>query len=293
MKEQLLNYIEERKISQAEAAKRVGISGAAISQYLKGHYPSPATIDEKVALLLGKEQQREQMIVDGDMPFAMTGIAQKVMAALEYARLKRNITVIYGDAGVGKTRSTDEWMRGKSDVIKLTVSPALGNPKSFFKYLARELRVMKNGHIDDLYLELCDRLRGSDKMIIIDEAQHLKQQTLENIRGIQETARIAIVLIGNETVYTKMLGRHSAEFAQLFSRIGWRKHVLTDQFTEDDVVAVFGGHLKQDAVNLLLDICRSKYGLRGAAHVFANATNNEDTSVKGIRAIAREMGVAV
>jgi len=291
MKAKLQLYMKEHGLSQSETAKRLGFSGAAVSQYLSGKYPNPETIDAKVVVLLEKEATRERVAGMQDIPFAMTSIAEKVIGALEYARAKRNITLIYGDAGVGKTKSTDEWRRGKSDVVKLTASPALGNPKSFFKYLARELKVNKSGHIDDLYLELCDRLTGSDKMLVIDEAQHLKLQTLENLRGIQETAGIAVVLIGNEVVHTKMIGRHSAEFAQLFSRLGWKRHVLTDHFTGDDMHRVFGRNLAPEVTSLLLDICHSKYGLRGAANVYINASNNEDTSVRGIKAIAREMGV--
>ncbi len=292
MKNELIEYMNEQGYSQADIAKRLGMSGAAISQYIHGKYPSPETIDAKVRVMLQKEELRQQVAGVKELPFAMTGIARQVMEALEYARIKRNITVIYGDAGVGKTRAAEEWAAGKMDVVHLTAAPALGNPKSFFKYLARELRVIKSGHIDDLYLELCDRLQGSDKMIIIDEAQHLKLQTLENIRGIQETAGVAVVLIGNETVYTKMIGRHSAEFAQLFSRIGWRRHVLTDHFTLEDVLLVFG-ELQEQVGQLLLEICQGKYGLRGAAAAYINASNNEDTSARGIRAMARSMGIGV
>lgn len=291
MKVRIQLYMKENGLSQSATAKLLGISDAAMSQYLSGKYPNPETVERKIADLLDKEEQRQTVALSGDITFAMTSIAEQVMKTLEYARLKRNISVIYGDAGVGKTRALEEWLRGKSDVVKLTAAPALSNPKSFFKYLARELKASRGGHIDDLYLELIDRLAGSDKMIVVDEAQHLTLKTLENLRGLQESAGIAVVLVGNETIYTKMVGRQQSEFAQLFSRIGWRKHVLTNQFVLDDVHKVFGGQPDQEAAKTLLDICHSKFGLRGAVHVWTNAANNDDVTGKGIRAMAREMGI--
>jgi DNA transposition AAA+ family ATPase len=290
MKDQILAYMQEHGLSQANAAKLIGIGESTFSRYLSGNYPNPETIERKMTDLLEKEEIRNTAVGIQDVPFALTSISEQIMQTLEYARIKRNISVIYGDAGVGKTRTMREWAKGKTDVIRLTASPALGNPKSFFKYLGRELKTVKGGCIDDLYLELCDRLTGSDKMIIIDEAQHLKLTTLENLRGIQETANIAVVLIGNEMIYSKMVGRQQAEFAQLFSRIGWRKHLLTDQFVESDIKRVFGS-LDEETASLLLEICHSKYGLRGAVHVYSNASNNGDTSVKGIKAISRAMGI--
>lgn len=291
MKEQILAYMREHNLSQSAFARKIMVSESTMSQYMSGKYPNPETVELKVKDLLEKDQLRQQVSDVQDIAFAMTSIAMNVISTLEYARLKRTITVIYGDAGVGKTRALEEWSNGKSDVHVLTAAPALSNPKSFFKYLARELKTVRGGHIDDLYMDICDRLKGSDKVIIIDEAQHLTLKTLENLRGIQETAGIALVLIGNETIYTKMVGRQQAEFAQLFSRIGWRKHLLTDQFILDDVQKVFGAHLEKEAANMLLDICHSKYGLRGAVFVYVNAANNSDVTAKGIRAMAQTMGI--
>lgn len=287
-KEAILQYMRDNGLSQSATAKLLGISESAMSQYLAGKYPNPDSVEKKVADLLDKAKLRQTVVQD--LPFAATTISQAIISMLEYARLKRIITVIYGDAGVGKTRTTNEWKSGRTDVIHLTGAPAIGSPKAFFKYLARELKIPRNGHIDDLYMDLIERLTGSDKMLIIDEAQHLNLRTLENLRGLQEAAQIAMVLIGNETIYTKMVGRQQAEFAQLFSRIGWRKHLLTVQFVLDDVKKVFFA-LDENAHNALLNICQSKYGLRGAVHVYTNASNNGDVTARGIVAMAKTMGI--
>lgn len=292
-KDKILAYMQEKGLSQSATARLLGIGESTLSRYLNDDYPNPGMIDKKIEELLTKEKMRQEVTAAGDIPFAMTGISKMVMQVLEYARIQRTIGVIYGDAGIGKTRTMLEWAKDKSDVVILTATPAFNSPKAFLKYLARQLRITKFGHLDDIYLDIMERLYGTDKMIIIDEAQHLSLKTIENIRSLQDATGIAVVFIGNELVYTKMIGRQQAEFAQLFSRIGIRKHLLTDCFTEEDVKAVFGQDIDPGTIAMLLNVCRSKYGLRGAIHCFVNAANNNDLSPKGIRAMVKMMGIAV
>lgn len=182
------------------------------------------------------------------------------------------------------------WRKDKTDVIVVTVTPAFASPKSFLKVLARALKTSKQGSIDDIFMEILDKLQGTDRTLVIDEAQHLTCKTLELVRSINDIQGTAIILIGNELIYSKMQGRQQAEFAQLFSRIGMKMHLLTDYFTEKDIQSIFKD-IDTDASKYLLDICRSKYGLRGAIHVYINAKNNEDVSIKGITAMGRMMGM--
>lgn len=292
-KDKIQEYMQEKGLSQSATARLLGIGESTFSRYVNGDYPNPGMIDKKIEELLAKEKIRREVTAAGDIPFALTSVSNTVMNVLEYARIQRTIGVIYGDAGIGKTRTMREWAKNKSDVVILTATPAFNSPKSFLKYLARQLRTTKSGHIDDLYMDIMDRLAGTDKMLIIDEAQHLSLKTIENIRSLQDATGVAVVFIGNELVYTKMIGKQQAEFAQLFSRIGIRKHLMTDCFTEEDVKAVFGQDLEPETISILLGVCRSKYGLRGAIHSFVNASNNNDLSPKGIRAMVKMMGIAV
>lgn len=292
IREQAIKYIEQNGIAQVHFGKLVGVGESTISRWLKGNYPSPEKIDAKVKDFLEKEAAREQITETKDIPFAMTAISKQVWAALEYGRIQRTISVIYGDAGIGKTRTMREWAVDKTDVIVVTANPAVKSPKGFFKLLARQLKTTTRGSIDDIVLDILDKLMLSDRTIVIDEAQHLVRETLELIRSINDAAGTAIILMGNEIIYSKMLGKQQAEFAQLFTRIGMRKHLLTDYFTENDVDSIF--HVEDPgAKKYLLELCRSKFSLRGAIHVYVNARNNEDISEKGLKAMSRVMGIMV
>lgn len=289
---EILEYMSRNNLSQARAARLIGIGESTFSRYLKEDYPNPSMVEEKIVDLLEKEKLRRETRDLREIGFAMTNVSRTVLNVLDYCRIQRTIGVIYGDAGIGKTRTMQEWAKGRPNVVILTAAPALNSPNSFLKYLGQKLRTIKACYTNELYVEIMERLMGTDMVVIVDEAQHLSIKTLENLRSLQDATGIALILIGNELVYTKMVGRQQAEFAQLFSRIGIRKHLMTDQFELEDVKKVFG-ELEREIAELLLAVCRSKYGLRGAVHVYVNANNNDDLTVKGIRAMARMMGIII
>lgn len=145
-----------------------------------------------------------------------------------------------------------------------------------------------------------EKLRETDKVIIIDEAQNLKFLTLEEIRGwVDEdifTGKpgIGIVLIGNVEVYNKMLGKQEAIFAQQFNRTKLHGRYRTSDIQREDVVKFFPVLEEkgmQKEIDYLLSISHSKWGIRGMVSVFNNAVNNEDISFEGLEKMANTMGI--
>ncbi|MFZ5059001.1 AAA family ATPase, partial [Klebsiella pneumoniae] len=78
------------------------------------------------------------------------------------------------------------------------------------------------------------RLDGTQGLIIIDEADHLGAEALEELRLLQEATRVGLVLMGNHRVYSNMTGgNRTVEFARLFSRIA--KRVAINKTKKADV----------------------------------------------------------
>lgn len=290
--EQARRYMTEKSMSQAKFAAAIGSSESVISRYLKGDYPNPETINGKVEQYLSKENLREQSTGVHEIGFVMTAVSAQVWNVLEYTRLQRTIGVVYGDAGIGKTKTSREWAKGKSDVVMITATPAFANPKPFLKLLAKAFKTTRTGTMDDIYLDVLEKLENRDITLIIDEAQHLTIKALEIVRSINDTTQTAIILIGNEVVYSKLLGKQKAEFAQLFSRIGMRSSLSADMLTGEDVSNIF--NLEQsNELDYMTGICNSRFGLRGAVYVWINAQNNENTSLEGLKGMAKQMGILV
>lgn len=294
VEEYLKNREEEgRGISRAAFAKMVGIAESTFSRWSKNTYPGDnAAIEKKIEEFLETEAVRGTVKDSKDIVFAMTGISANIWSTLDYCRVQKQMVCIYGDAGCGKTMTTKEWMKDKANVIYLAASPAINSPKAILKRIANAARTRTSGNKDDLEMEITNKLYGTDLTLIIDEAQHLNHNTLEMVRSIKESCDIGLALIGNATIYDRLTGKQQAEFAQLFSRLMMRKHIMTEQFTKDDIYKVFGNVGEKEA-EYLLNVTKSRYGLRGASFMWMNAANNENTTEKGLKSMAKSMGILV
>lgn len=285
-------YMDEKEVSQAKLASKIGISESTFSRYLKGTYPTPESIEEKVNAFFEKEEARNSLSSISEIEFAPTNISQTVLNILEYTRLQKIIGIVYGDAGVGKTFTCKEYAKDKTDTIMLTVNPVFASIKPFLKMLAKKLKISSSGSADEILLRIYNALAGGEKCIIIDEAQHLLLNTIETIRNINDITGTPIIFVGNESIYLKMYGKYEKELSRLCSRItmGGGKALLTDMFVRNDIKMIFPD-LQADAIGYLLNISRSRHGLRGAVHTYNNAKNNKDLSLEGLKAMADLMGI--
>ncbi|MFT9496341.1 AAA family ATPase [Anaerosolibacter sp.] len=287
----LEQYIEASGDSQSATAKKIGISPTALSQLLKGKYPNPQTLEKKITEFLDISEQESQIIKRPE--FVMTSISKTVLDTISYCHIQKAIGLVYGDAGIGKSEAVKQYEREYSEAIVIRVSKAFTREKSLLKILARKLRVAENKKIEDLYMDCIERLDGSGKLLIIDEAQRLPHSTIELLRDLHDDAQVGVVFIGNHQVYSKMHGKGEAAFAQIFSRVGIRKCVLTSHVKIEDIQMLFPEYdeEKEAELKVLHQIAQTKWGIRGAVNLYTNACNNGDTSYKGIVGMAKYMGI--
>lgn len=289
--EALVNYREESGKTQTAIATELGISSGAISSFLSGTYKAPHTIIPKVEELVKVKEKRK--IAPKEPDFVETTISKTVMNAIAYCHLQGKIAVVYGDAGIGKTMAIKEYLKENNLAIGITVSPSYASITGVNELIAEQLGVRERV-ARKIYSEIINKLRGSGRVLVIDEAQHLTVRTLNHLRCISDESGVGIALIGNDEVYTKMKGSGRADFAQLFSRIGMRKQVLTSNISKNDIEEVFrSASLDEDAVDLLFRIARTNYGLRGAVNVFVNtaAVFNGNVGAPAIARMTKEMNI--
>ncbi len=284
------DYMKENNLTQRLLGNMIGFSESTMSRWFKNEYEPRENVDNKVNELMTKDAKRKEIKSVSEIVYAETRISKTITQVLDYCVAQKSPGCIYGDPGVGKTYTTLEWAKGRNDTIILTMAPAIKSMKAVLKRIARALKVKSTGLLDDIYAELEDKLKVTDAIIIIDEAQHLSYSTVENIRILADTTQTAIVFIGNELVNSRIFGNSSAEFAQVFSRMYMKKHFQTKQFKVDDIEKVFGV-LDAGASDLLLKVAQSRYGLRGAVILFTNARNNNDVTEKGLQAMAKATGI--
>ncbi len=307
--DQVEQHMKTTRMSQEELAGKVGISGAALSSWRRGIYcGNIQNIEEKIRYYFDqfaikkKRGERLQPYL-ATVDYVPISISEEIRQAIKYCQLEKGITIIDGDAGIGKTMAAKKFVQdNKHAAIYLEATPVFGHLGSFLKLFARALGIPDNYPRFEQTRLIRQRLVGSDIVVIIDEAQHLQYRTLEEIRTMSDPGKISddkgvgIVLIGNREVYDRMLGRQEARFAQLFSRITWRQGYSTLNVEYSDVELLFPMLQKdgrQKELEFLHGICTSKWGIRGADKVFTNAANNENVSLDGLVTVARTMGIGV
>ncbi|GAB0119449.1 AAA family ATPase [Acidisoma sp. 7E03] len=157
--------------------------------------------------------------------FIMTPTAEAIMDALEFAQHIPDIIVITGAPGVGKTEACAAYAQNNSNVWLVTANPSMRTAKALLAELADVLALPTYGraHSSRLSAHIIKRLTGTSGLVIVDEAQHLQIDALEQLRAIFDLANVGVALAGNATVKNLMDSKDRSEkYAQLFSRVGFR-----------------------------------------------------------------------
>lgn len=306
LQQRLEQHLTSNGITQNAAAKQIGVSPTALSQYRNSNYPGSVTeverkIEEYLRTQTSVETHEANTVGRKTEAYVATSISEDVYRAIQYCQLERGMMILHGDAGIGKTKGAMKFIQeNPTNAIYIKCSPTSGSLNNTMKLLAKALKLPETRNKMDMILSIADRLRGTDKVIILDEAQHLKLNTLEELRNLSDPDSVTgergtgIVLIGNTEIYNRMLGKQQAQFAQLFSRVKLCRRYNTSMVTKKDMAAMFPelddeGHTVE--LNFLKNISQSKWGIRGAVSVYNNSANNEDTSFEGLKAMAMSMGI--
>ncbi|EAM5593182.1 AAA family ATPase [Salmonella enterica] len=214
---QLKDVMDTHGYSQGQVARAIGRSSATMNQYLQGKYNGDiADMEERISnfILRVREKQNALRI---DERFVSTPTARKGLEVLAYAHQECEICVLYGAAGLGKTITLKEYARRDDAVIFIEADPGY-TARTLLEELCGRLRLSKNGNIHTL-IDLCvEKLKGSGRLLIIDEAELLPYRALEVIRRLHDKAGIGVVMAGMPRLITNLKGKRG-EFAQLYSRV--------------------------------------------------------------------------
>jgi type II secretory pathway predicted ATPase ExeA len=179
---------------------------------------------------------------------------EEALARLEYAVEEREIAVLTGEIGSGKTTLSRALMdRNDRDRFVLVVNPRL-SPLQLLRELALRLDVTPCHHRADLLDALSDRLlelheEGAGVVLVVDEAQLIPgKATFDEIRLLSnfqlDTENLmAILLIGQPELRRRL--RHPS-YRALRQRVGMWYHLdsLSEEETAQYVrhrLAVAGG----------------------------------------------------
>ncbi|EBB7160014.1 AAA family ATPase [Salmonella enterica] len=234
---QLKDVMDTHGYSQGQVARAIGRSVTTMNQYVQGKYNGDiADMEERIGNFIRRVREKQNALRI-DERFVSTPTARKGLEVLAYAHQECEICVLYGAAGLGKTITLKEYARRDDAVIFIEADPGY-TARTLLEELCGRLRLSKNGNIHTL-IDLCvEKLKGTGRLLIIDEAELLPYRALEVIRRLHDKAGIGVVMAGMPRLITNLKGRRG-EFAQLYSRVALALDMGNSLAREDfDQIAV-------------------------------------------------------
>ena len=210
----------------SQIAPETGVAYATLSAWRSGKYQgNNARVAVQVQQWLNTiaARQRTRATLPRAPDFRMTETASKIWDLLEHAQTANDMVIITGGAGVGKTQAIRAYQRQAANVHVVTVEPCVSTTTMLLDLLLQETGSSVVGSALRKSSSLKKRLAGTGGLLILDDAQHLSAQLLDQLRHIYDATEIGIALVGNETVFARLgADERRAGFGQLFSRIGLR-----------------------------------------------------------------------
>ncbi len=230
--------------------------------------------------------------------FVETPTAKKIYALLKYTSALSDVGVIYGGAGIGKTRCLREYAETQPNVWFVTMSSVTASMAACLEEIALALGLKGfSGRASRLQREIVKRLDDVEGgVVIVDEAQHLFLGSLEAIRSIHDSTDIGLILSGNESVYSRLSagGTRAAAFAQLFSRIGKRLYLSRSLPGDATALARSFGVNGERELKLCEEIAKAPGALRGVTKTLRLASvlarqDGGQVNLKNIEAAWRDL----
>lgn len=276
------DYLKRRKINYADVARQVGKPrGSLIRELVKGRYRDGErsvvgfreNADEHIRRLNNwVEQHARQQAVKLDGKFVTTTtVAMNIFRVGQMVLENQTIGMAVGPTGIGKTRCARELARRTSGAIFMTVIFGCYNPRGLIRLLADALTLNKPLGQGLAHLTKLDRvincLRGTNRLLVLDEAHNLNDEALEVLRQIQDQTECPILLLATKDLRDRVRMNAQPDAGQLHSRFDIMVDVTERKpgeksenrklHTADQIRALYEHapiRLAKDAVGYLLDV---------------------------------------
>jgi DNA transposition AAA+ family ATPase len=150
----------------------------------------------------------------------------------ERARYReQGILGLIGVSGIGKTTAIRHIAKTRPGVIVVEAYQGM-TKKAFIQVIAKQCGAIPSGGFTELFHGVVEALRDSERLIIVDEAEHLPVQALDAARRIHDFTRCGVLMVGLPRFY-ELLANRQRDYGYIYNRTGLP--VRLKKLNEDDV----------------------------------------------------------
>jgi len=236
LKEEFITFLEQFNISQAAAARGVGVSATAINQYVSptGYPGNVVQLEKKIKEFMRRTVDKREVRTENLVSFSIT---EAMYQYFDMAQIEAGLVVLTANPGLGKSIACRAYQKENPTTVLIEVDPGYSAP-SLLQEICKALGISVSYDMHAMMSDLIDKLKDSGRLLIIDEADGLTFKALETIRRLKDKAGIGLALVGMRQLYANMRGKQG-QFAQLHSRVDAYKHFvsITDEDARDYIRA--------------------------------------------------------
>ena len=265
----LVEHKQALGLSWGDVFRKTGIPVGTVSQFGgNGYKGNELTVAEQVY------RYRQTLVAQTQIAFELpeipgyfqTETSRQLERLLQLGQRGRLVVAAMG-AGLGKTITARNYASCFTNVFMATMSPSTAGVNTM---QIEMLEALGERDAAGTPQKLSRRIRArvanlGNPLLIIDEAQHLSEKALEEIRSWNDAVGVGIALFGNESVWQRLTGgSRQANFAQMFSRVGL--NIRRSLPLQGDVTAMADAWRIADepTIAYLRKIAMTPGGLRGA-----------------------------
>lgn len=250
--EAILKWLDDHKKSRSWLSKKASIPSGTLSQVLGAKYISSPT--RQLNQMLSVLQVEGERLKDGTPGYVKGSVHRLMGVVLDRTRKHQNFGVITGYVGVGKSRCLKEYRELTPMTLLVEVSPNM-TPGVLMTELLEQLNNAVPPGLDRKFRELVRVLKGTNYLIVADEAEKMSSSALEHLRRLRDMAQVGVVLVGTEKL-TNLIKPQHGQFDQVRSRVGmWPETIQRISRDDADDMARIGlteaGELTDDVLDTL------------------------------------------
>jgi DNA transposition AAA+ family ATPase len=265
--------------SNAEAARRFDLSSSVFSEWLrdvyKGNYMAVADQIERGLATVDAQMVSQSALITTPR-FVNTSCARQVIQALTFAQTGPTMALITMGSGLGKTVSLQWYQANRTHAYRVVIEPVEGKASFMLRKIARMLGIVDHRRTTDVAAKVAERLKrdgGRQPLLMIDEAQNLTEEAVNQLRFLLDEADCGLALAGNEDLMARYsLSATREGFGQIHRRIGVRVHIKAAPTSDIEMILAELGVSDPDMMRLAHQIAARPGGFGQVVDTFKLAS---------------------